>query len=419
MGQKSAWDWEVGQKTVVDSLSPLEGHGWQEEPYVSPDGETVAAVVQVDEGEFSIRTNDSVWENTFEKIWGLRYSPDGRLTALCQQDMEWGVAVDGEMMGEATDYVWDVKFSEDGSTIAYMYKGMEQYGVAVNGTPWEELFENVNQYQITPDGQNNVAVAQVESLGQADIEGFKKGIYTVVVNGKRWANKYLNVWTPTFDQAGRRVAAQVRTGVHDYTIAVDDQPWPETFNQVWEPAFHPSGQFVVAPARVAGKWGVVKDGSMVWKPRYAQCLSLTFSEDGNKLWAIVGTSYGQFTACCNDAPWGESFPSVHDLVVAPNGERAAILASERNANFRVVVDGTPWAGTYDMAWPVVFSDDSRNAATMVEQDGRYTILVNGKAFERDFDRVWPPIFSEDGSKVLIRAIENNSFVRIVADVAQF
>ena len=419
MGLKSTWDWEPGQKTVVKSLSPLEGHGWQEEPYVSPDGETVAAIVQVDEGEFSFRINDSVWNNTFEKIWSPRFSPDSRLTAMCQQDMEWVMVVDGALMGETTDYAWDAKFSEDGSVIAHMYKGMEQYGVAVNGVPWEQLYENVNQYTMTADGAHTAGVAQIESLGQADIDGFKKGVYTVVIDGKRWAGKYLNVWTPTFDDAGRRVAAQVRTAVHDYTIAVDDQPWSETFNQVWEPTFHPSGQYVVAPARVAGKWGVAKDGTMAWKPRYAQCLGLTFSEDGNKLWAIVATGYGKFTACCNDAPWNSTWPVVTDLVVAPNGDRAAVLANHLNTNFQIVVDGTAWAGKYDMAWPVVFSDDSRNAATMVEKDGRYTVMVNGKKYERDFDRVWPPIFSEDGTKVLIRALENNSYVRIVAEVAQF
>lgn len=419
MGLKSAWDWEVGQKTVVKSLSPLEGHGWQEEPYVSPDGETVAAIVQVDEGEFSVRVNDTVWDNTYEKIWYPRFSPDGRLTALCQQDMEWALAVDGELLGETTDYVWDTTFSEDGSVIATMYKGMEQYGVALNGVPWEQLYENVNQVSITKDGAHAAGVAQIESLGQADIEGFKKGVFTVVIDGKRWEKKFLNVWTPTFDPAGRRVAAQVRTAVHDYTIAVDDQPWSEIFNQVWEPAFHPSGQYVVAPVRVAGKWGVAKDGTIAWKPRYIQCLNLTFSQDGNKLWAIVATSYGQFTVCCNDAPWGETWPVVQDLVVAPNGDRAAVLANNDNTDFRIVVDGTAWTGTYDMAWPVVFSDDSKNAATMVEKNGRYTVVVNGKPFERDFDRVWPPIFSEDGTKVLIRAIDNNSCVRIVADVAQF
>jgi hypothetical protein len=110
---------------------------------------------------------------------------------------------------------------------------------------------------------------------------------------------------------------------------------------------------------------------------------------------------------------------VSDLVVSPDGQRAAILASNCNEDFRIVVDGTPWSGTYDMAWPAVFSPDSKTVAAKVEKNGRYRILVNGKSYERDFDAVWPPIFSEDGTKVLIRAIENNSYIRIVAEVCDF
>jgi hypothetical protein len=419
MGLKSNWDWEVGQRTVVESLSPMQGHGWQEEPYVSDDGERLAAVVQVDEGEFSVRVNNEVHENTYEKIWHLRFAPDGRLTALCQQDMEWGLGVDGELVGETTDYVWETKFSADGSVIANMYKSDERYAVALNGVPWEEVYENVNQYTITADGAHSAGVAQVVSLGQADIEGFKKGVYTVAVDGKCWENKYLNIWTPTFNKDGSSVAAQVRTGVHNYTIAVDDKPWSSVYNQVWEPVFHPVDNSVACPVRVAGKWGVAKDGVILWEPRYLQCLELQYSAKGNKLWAIVATSYGQFTACVDNAAWGESFDVAYDLVVSPNGERAGILTNTDNANFKIVVDGTAWAGVFDMAWPVVFDDQSKNVACLVEKGARYKILVNGKEFERDFDRAWPPAFSDDGSKVLIRAIENNSYVRIVADVAQF
>lgn len=419
MGRISNWDWETGRKQVVNSLTPLQGHGWQEEPYVSDDGETLAAVVNVDEGEFSMRVNDGVWEQTFERIWYPRFSPDGRLTGLCQQDMLWALGVDGELMGEPCDYVWDTRFTADGATIATMAKVEEQYGVSLNGTPWETLYENANQYTISTNGVHSAAVVQVASLGQADVEGFKKGVYSVAVDGETWTGKYLNLWTPVFDARGLRVAAQVRTGVHDYTIAVDDEPWPSTYNQVWKPIFHPDGKYVAAPVRLAGKWGVARDGAMLWQPSYMQVMKLQFSESGEKLWAIVGTSYGKFTAACNDKPWSSTFPVVTDLVVSPAGDRAAVLASKNNSQFRVVVDDKPWNGVWDMAWPAIFSSDGSNVAAVVEKSGKFHILVNGNSYERSFDRAWSPQFSEDGKKVLIRAIENNSYVRIVADVSQF
>lgn len=419
MGHISTWDWELGQKTVVKSLSPLKEHEWQEEPSVSPDGETLAAVVKVGDEEFTLRTNDTVWDATFEKVWFPRYSPDGRLTALCQQDMEWALGVDGELMGEPCDFAWETKFSQDGAAISTMVKINEKYGVSLNGVPWETLYETANQYAISDNGRHSAAVVQVKSLGQADIEGFKKGVFSLAVDGEAWAGKYLNLWTPIFDARGLRIAAQVRTDVHKYTIAVDDEPWPNTFTQVWEPVFHPMGQYVAAPVRVGGKWGVARDGAISWKARFAQCLSLKFSPSGDKLWAIVAPGYGKFTAACNDVPWKSTFPVVTDLVLNTTGDRAGILASNNNSQFRIVVDDTAWHGIWDMAWPVVFAPRGGNVGALVEKAGQYHILVNGNSYERSFDRAWPPVFNEDGSKVLIRAIENNSYVRIVADVAQF
>jgi len=418
MGKISSWDWEVGNKTVVKSLSLLEGHEWQEEPYVSPDGETLAAIVKVGDGEFSIRTNDTVWENTYEKIWLPKFTPDGRLTAICQQDMEWLLAVDDEAMGEATDYVWDTMFSQDGSAISTMYKNMERYGMCLNGVPWETLYENVNQPAISADGKHTAGVAQVKGMAAADIEAFKRGVFTVVVDGTPWEKEFVNVWTPTFSPDGNTVAAQVRVTPYDNTIAINGTPWTSVYNQVWEPVFHPVDGSVAAPILLKGKWGVAKDGNIFWEPRYTQCLGLQYSPSGDKLWAVVATNYGQFTACVNNAAWDTTYPTVTDLVISPDGNRAGIIASEYSADFRLVVDQKQWDGTYAMAWPVTFSADSKQAAAMVEKNGKRRILVNGKPFERDFDHAWSPVFSEDGTKVLIRAIENNSYVRIVAEVAK-
>jgi len=418
MERISTWDWELGEKTVVKSLSPLQDHGWQEEPYVSPDGETLAAVVNLAEMEFSVRTNDSVWDVSYERIWYPRFSPDGRLTALGQQDGESSLLIDAEPVAEPCEYVWETKFNEDGSTVGTMVKIDNRYGVALNGTPWENLYENATDYTINNNGRHSAAVVQIKNLPQADIEEFKKGVYSVAVDGDLWTNKYVNLWTPTFDAEGIRVAAQARMSTFDYTICVDDVPWPVTFNQVWEPVFHPKGQCVAAPVRVAGKWGVARDGAISWSPRYLQCLELQFSPDGSNLWAIVATDYGKFTVACNDIPWASTFPTVTDLVVSRDGKHAAALASTFNSDFRFMVDNKVWDGSWDMAWPVAFSPNGQNAGAVAEKNGKHYILMNGKPMNRAFDRAWQPTFNEDGSKVMIRAIENNQYVRIVADVNQ-
>ena len=84
-----------------------------------------------------------------------------------------------------------------------------------------------------------------------------------------------------------------------------------------------------------------------------------------------------------------------------------------------MVDDAPWQGRFDMAWPPTFSPDGAHVAAVAEKSGRFHVLVDGKSFERSFERAWPPVFSPDSRKVLIRAVENNSYVRIVADLAQF
>ena len=76
------WDWEPGEKRIpLDSWK--ENYQWVEEPYVSPDGESVANIVNIDEGEFNVCVNGQPWgDSVFDKIWHLRFSPDGRTLAV-------------------------------------------------------------------------------------------------------------------------------------------------------------------------------------------------------------------------------------------------------------------------------------------------------------------------------------------------
>ena len=71
------WDWQSGEKQI-DMTGWRDNYQWVEEPYASPDGESVAAIVNVDEGEFTVCVNGQAWENIFDKLWHLRYTADGR-----------------------------------------------------------------------------------------------------------------------------------------------------------------------------------------------------------------------------------------------------------------------------------------------------------------------------------------------------
>ena len=66
----------------------------------------------------------------FEKIYNLRFSPDGRLTALVSQDMEWTVAVDGNPWETWFGFVWNLMFSPDGAHIGTAYEQDMEYAVS-------------------------------------------------------------------------------------------------------------------------------------------------------------------------------------------------------------------------------------------------------------------------------------------------
>ena len=129
MQEPEAWNWEPGDQTV-----PLNGwknqYQWVEEPQASPDGESVAAIVKQDEAEFTICVNGAPWESSFEKIWHLRYSPDGRLAALVADTGAWTVACDGQSWENQFDYAWDLSFSPDGAHISVCIQQAMQYAMA-------------------------------------------------------------------------------------------------------------------------------------------------------------------------------------------------------------------------------------------------------------------------------------------------
>ena len=56
MVNSESWDWETGEKAIP--TSPWnDKFRWVEEPYASPDGEKVAAIINLEEGEFSVCVN--------------------------------------------------------------------------------------------------------------------------------------------------------------------------------------------------------------------------------------------------------------------------------------------------------------------------------------------------------------------------
>ena len=143
---KSDWDWEPGRKEIAD-IGQWQGRfNWVEEPAASPDGEKIAAVVNLAEGEFNVCLNGDLWETTFDKIWNLKFTPDGRLSALVSETGQWTVAVDGSAWENRFGYVWNSMFSPDGRNIAVAVQKDMAYAMALNDVVWEESFSNLKSF---------------------------------------------------------------------------------------------------------------------------------------------------------------------------------------------------------------------------------------------------------------------------------
>ena len=56
MADNESWDWEPGEKRI-DVGKWRDQFNWVEEPQASPDGEKIAAIVNIDEGEFKVCEN--------------------------------------------------------------------------------------------------------------------------------------------------------------------------------------------------------------------------------------------------------------------------------------------------------------------------------------------------------------------------
>lgn len=415
MQNTNGWNWESGRKTETFSEC-AQNSEWLEEWHVSPDGETVAFVACTDAAEFGMCVNGTLSEEKYEKIICPKFTEDGKLVTFVSQDMEWFVSVDGKAWEEGYGFLWDMK-SANGKVAVAAQQDM-RYGMVHEGKLWDPLFENANNFTLSPDGSKTAAAVQVESLDQADIFKFQKGIFKVAVDGVAMGDMFVNVYNPVFNADASKIACEVRKSLYDYSIAVDGKSWDTDFNGVWAPTFNPTSGAVVAPVRVGGKWGMAENGSLIWQAKYAQLWKQRFTESGD-LWAVCAPEFGKFTMVKNDSPWNVTAAVVYDVAVSPDGSRAAAVARGEDRKYSVMADNKVWPGKFDMVWRPVFSADGAHCAARVDKGDKQTIQLDGKLFGEEFDECFEPAFSPDGTKVLVKARNGAEYVRIVADLGEF
>jgi hypothetical protein len=392
-----SWDWGSEEKMLAEPAKWKDQFEDVWEPYVSPDGEKIASIVKIGEGEFNMCVNGSTWEEPFEKMWYSRFAPDGRLTALISKDMEWTIAVDGAALEKTYEYIWDVKFSADGKTIAATVKQDGAYGMLINGKVLE-----------CPIKLHTVAVAE------ADLDGFLKGSWSVVVNGKPWNDNFVDVYGLAITNDGKNVAAEYRAAICEYGIVVDGKPWNEKFGCTWEPVFHPNkSDEITAPVRQGGQWFLATNGRIVWDRGFTNILYQTYSPDCQKIAATVAPQFAKWTVAVDGRPWPTTFNEcLLKPCFSPDGRQVAVIAKD-SSNWLLVVDGTILGEGYDNIWQPVFSPNGDKVICKVEKNGKYAVAVNGKIQGKDYEALWDPVVSPDGTKVMICGIEGGKYYRKV------
>ncbi len=406
------WDWEPGTRTITDLSGLPDGVESLDQVTVSPDGERFAAALYFDDDRQQIRVNDSTWDGDLEKVLGLAFAPDGRLTAVVRVGDRWTVGVDGRLWEERWDFAWNPRFSADGRHVGVQVKIGMEYTVAVDGVAWEHRFPSCRAFALSADGAHAAAAVQVETLAEADVQGFRAGVWTVAVDGRPWERRFTNVYAPLFRPDGGEVAAEIRTDIRAYTVARDGAPWPRSFGGVWEPCYRPDGG-LLAPVRTGGRWALFEDGARIWNRDHVQLWHVRVGGGGRRVAAVVAPSFGRWTVAVDDHPWSRTFG---DAVLAPvfsgDGDHvAAVVRSD--GRWGVAVDGAPWDLDVDMAWTPVFAPAGDVAVARVSRAGRQTYSAGGRPWSESFDWLADPVFSPGGESVLARGVRDGRAVRAV------
>jgi len=183
MSESANWDWETKEKLIADLKEWRQRFTAFRELIPSDDGEKVATVVRNAERRFTTCVNGEPWEETFERVYSLKFTPDNQLISLALRDYEWSVNIDHEMWEEKFDYVWNLTVSADGKSVAADVSKDNMTSVCHNGVTWENLFFETRDVAMSPDGKRTAAHVLVNRRVELDNFAFMKKNWTVAVDG--------------------------------------------------------------------------------------------------------------------------------------------------------------------------------------------------------------------------------------------
>ncbi len=413
MEEVQPWDWKTELKEIPVKEWKTR-FNWVEEFHITPDGESIASVVNVDEMAFDICVNGEVQERGYEKIWNLVPLPDNRFAAFVCNDDKWTLTVNGTEWSNRFDFVWNFHITPTGEHFGFAFQKDSEYGMAVDDNPWNHLFTNMSGMVLSHTG-TSAAVVQVSPMAAADVEGFKKGLFSLAVDGNLLDKTFLNIWDITFDPTGQNLAAAVRLTREAYTIVQNDTLWDKRFQAVWNPRFSNSGT-VLAPVRDGGKWKLFQDNEPFWEKGYDQLWKITPSPANSDIAAIVSPAFGKWSVAVNDRVWNMSCDTmISDIFYSDNGSCLVALLKNKGV-WNLAKNQTLWDLSADKLFTPCISFDGSFVAVVMEKLGKHHLIVNNKTIVTNYDLISSPVFSPDLSKILVKGIENGIYKRRVLSI---
>ncbi|GAB6182551.1 TolB family protein [Thermodesulfovibrio hydrogeniphilus] len=407
------WDWQTREKLICDISKIKNEYPLIHELLVSNDGEKIAAVVEIEDKQVKPFINGQHWENSFERVCFPQFTSENSFICLVLQNYEWTLAKDDSVIDGTFDYAWNLQSL--GSSIAFNVKKGDSYGVFLNGKVWENLFFDVRDLFISPDGQRTASYVKVKNPPLLDIFSAKEGIWTIAVDGIAWQKSFISVYGCCFSPDSKKVASTVRLSQQEFTVAVDDVLWNEIFLNAWEPIFINEND-VAAPVKTEKGWTVALNGKQIWN-NFTQILHLK-SSPTEKLVGVVATEFGKWTIAVDGIAWERTFSqAVLPPFFSNDGKKVAAVVRENN-QWTVAVDGIPWNTGFDRIWSPQFSPDGQYIVAKVEKDGAYFIAIDGTISKENYEMLWEPHISPDGEKILVRCIKEGKYLRKIMKISE-
>ncbi len=332
----------------------------------------------------------------------IAISPDGRRIAYSAQlGGKWRMVID-DKEGVNSDEVGDPAFSPDGQHIAYTAKIGKQWHMVVdakmnagrpgyNGKPVFSGDSKKIAYLETVDDKGTLR------LVVSDLE-FKRQSIKKTSGNKIVANAdKTKIAAITVSNNNQRVSQFS----FDQPDAVEEGP---LYDAISHPAFGMDGVSVTYVAERGGKRFLVLSGKEERLPDGNLAGALVVRSDNKGVGVIMGSKDGAFLhqAFLHNSGKEKHYEEAADLVYNKDGSQHAYAARTGN-NWFVVVNGKE-GPVFDRVVTPVFSPDGKLLVYRARKDGkRFVVIadVTGTVIRRhpSYEMVFPVVFTDEGKSV--------------------